>query len=214
MSRRNSEIIDISVSLSNNLVTWPGSPPVSIEQTMSFDRGDDHNVSRISAGVHIGTHMDAPSHFVRDGAAIDQVPLDATIGPARLLDLTGRTVIERSDLEPHGIEAGQRVLLKTDNSSSDWSTKPFNHDFAHLSTEAAQFLASCNVRLVGIDYLSVSGINKNEHEVHQAILGAGIWVIEGLFLKDVKPGDYELICLPLKIEGSDGAPARAVLRPL
>jgi arylformamidase len=204
--------IDISVPLHSGMVHWPDNPPVRIERMLDMERGDVANVSKISLGSHTGTHMDAPIHFVRAGEGMDRLPLDATIGRARLVEIQDPVSIKPDELSQHGIGRGERVLFKTRNSSLGWWTQDFIEDFVYVSQEAARYLADREVRTVGVDYLSVGGFRRDGVETHQALLGAGIWVIEGLDLSRVEPGEYELICLPLKVEDGDGAPARAILR--
>lgn len=204
--------VDVSVPLRSGMVHWPDNPPVRIERMLDIERGDVANVSTISLGSHTGTHMDAPIHFVRGGEGMDRMPLDATMGPARVIEIQDPTSIKPDELDPHGIGRGERVLFKTRNSSLAWWTRDFVEDFVYVSQEAARYLAERGVRTVGVDYLSVGGFYSDGVETHQALLGAGIWVIEGLDLSGVEPGEHELICLPLKVEGGDGAPARALLR--
>ena len=179
---------------------------------LDIERGDVANVSTISLGSHTGTHMDAPIHFVRGGEGIDRMPLDATMGLARVIEIQDPNSINPDELDARGIGRGERVLFKTRNSSLAWWTRDFIEDFVYVSREAARYLAERGVRTVGVDYLSVGGFYADGVETHQALLGAGIWVIEGLDLSGVEPGEHELICLPLKVEGGDGAPARALLR--
>ncbi len=179
---------------------------------LDMERGDAANVSLISLGAHTGTHMDAPVHFVRGGEGMDRMPLDATVGRARVVGIQDPTSIKPDELRPLGLAPGERVLFKTLNSSRAWQTDEFIEDFVYVSQEAARYLVDCGVRTVGVDYLSVGGFHKDGVETHEALLGAGIWVIEGLDLSEVEPGEYELICLPLKVQDSDGAPARAILR--
>jgi arylformamidase len=157
--------------------------------------------------------MDAPVHFLKKGKGIDEMPFSAAVGPARVIEIRDRHSIKTEDLRRNRIRSGERVLFKTRNSSRCWKTGRFVKDFVYLSTEAAQELARIKVRTVGIDYLSVGGYKKNGLEVHRALLSGGIWIIEGLNLSGVKPGVYDLVCLPLKVVGGDGAPARAALRP-
>ncbi|MCF8234972.1 MAG: cyclase family protein [Bacteroidales bacterium] len=206
--------IDISVSISPDLVVWPGDPPVRIEMVNDMDLGHEANLSRLNISAHTGTHMDAPSHFVKDGLSLDKMPLEVGVGKARVIGLEDRYSIKVDELRRHDIRKGDRILFKTKNSDTVWPEKPFMYDFVHLETEAAKYLAEKRILLCGIDYLSVSGINKNETQVHRALLEAGIWVIEGLFLKDVETGDYEMVCLPVKIKSSDGAPARVLIRKM
>jgi arylformamidase len=204
--------VDVSVPLRSGMVHWPDNPPVRIERMLDIERGDVANVSTISLGSHTGTHMDAPIHFVRGGEGMDRMPLDATMGLARVIEIQDPTSIKPDELDPHGIGRGDRVLFKTRNSSLAWWTRDFIEDFVYVSQEAARYLAERGVRTVGVDYLSVGGFYSDGVETHRALLGAGIWVIEGLDLSGVEPGEHELICLPLKVEGGDGAPARALLR--
>jgi arylformamidase len=204
--------IDISVPLRSGMVHWPDNPPVRIERMLDMERGDVANVSKISLGSHTGTHMDAPIHFVRAGEGIDRLPLDATIGRARLIEIQDPVSIKPDELSQHGIGRGERVLFKTRNSSLGWWTQDLIEDYVYVSQEAARYLANREVRSVGVDYLCVSGFRRDGVETHQVLLGTGIWFIEGLDVGRVEPGEYELICLPLKVEDGDGAPARAILR--
>jgi arylformamidase len=158
--------------------------------------------------------MDAPLHFIRDGAGLDTMPFSATIGPARVIQIADTESIKPGELEPHCITEGERILFKTSNSPTAWLHDSFFEDFVYISREAAAFLVKCGVQTVGVDYLSVGGFKKDGVETHQILLEAGIWLIEGLDLSQVNPGMYDLICLPIRILGSDGAPARAIIRKL
>ena len=178
-----------------------------------MERGDPCTVSLLELGAHTGTHMDAPAHFVRGGIGIDQMPLDAAFGAARVIPIRDRQSIKTAELVGHSIRRGERVLFKTHNSDRCWDTDSFVEDFVYISAAAAGYLVERGVRLVGIDYLSVGGFYTDGKETHQALLGAGIWIIEGLNLSGVRPGRVQLICLPLKITGGDGAPCRAMVRP-
>lgn len=205
--------IDISVPLHTGMAHWPDNPPVLIERMEDIDRGDTANVSKLSLGAHTGTHMDAPVHFFPHGKGIDTMPLTATIGLARVIEIKDSESIKPDELRSHHIQRGERILFKTRNSTRCWQTDDFVKDFVYISHEAAQYLAAQQIQAVGVDYLSVGGFYKDGVETHHALLSAGIWIIEGLNLSSVEPGTYELICLPLRITGSDGAPARAILRP-
>lgn len=209
--RKNGKWIDISVPIKTGMVHWPDNPPVRVEKMMDMNRGDVCNVSTLAMGSHTGTHMDGPLHFIRDGAGLDRMPIEATIGPARLIEVKDKESIKPQHLRPHRIRRGERILFKTRNSSRSWKTDRFDEDFVYISQEAARYLAERGIMTVGVDYLSVGGYKKDGVETHDALLGAGIWVIEGLNFSKVKPGKYQLICLPLKVLDSDGAPARAVL---
>jgi arylformamidase len=204
--------IDISVPLYTGMVHWPDSPPVEIVRTASMDSGDICNVSRLAMGAHTGTHMDAPLHFIRNGKSIDTMPIEATVGAARVLTISDPQAIKVYELEAYAIQAGERLLFKTSNSAGAWQSNTFVEDFVYISHEAAQYLAEKRVQTVGVDYLSVGGYRVDGPETHQALLSAGIWIIEGLNLAGVQAGSYELICLPLQMVGAEGAPARAVLR--
>jgi arylformamidase len=204
--------IDISVPLRTGMVHWPGDPDVQFERLQDMERGDVCTVSRMALGAHTGTHMDAPLHYLRTGKSIDQMPLSATIGRARVIAIADPVAIAPEDLRPHSIRRGERILFKTRNSARCWQSKPFFEDYVFLSPAAARYLAARRVRTVGVDYLSVGTSGEDGVETHRALLEAGVWIIEGLDLSRVQPGKYDLVCLPLRIAGGDGAPARAVLR--
>jgi len=206
------KIYDISVPLSSTMPTYPGDPPVSIEHMLQIAQGDAANVSRLSFGNHSGTHLDPPAHFIPGGKTVDRLDLSVLIGTARVVDLTRvEREITANDLEHARIPRGtKRVLLKTRNSSM-WDTSEFQKDFIGIAWDAAQWLVEHNIKLVGIDYLSVETFGASEPRSHRTLLGAGIIAVEGLNLTGIKPGKYTLICLPLKIKDGDGAPARAIL---
>ncbi|HLL04152.1 MAG TPA: cyclase family protein [Myxococcaceae bacterium] len=210
----NADWIDVSVPLRTGMVHWPDNPPVKIDRVMDLEKGDAASVSSMSMGVHTGTHMDAPAHFQRGGVGIDQMPLEATLGLARVIEIGDPVSIKRAELESAGLQPGERVLFRTRNSERCWQSDAFVEDFVFISREAAAYLAQRRVRTVGVDYLSVGGFREDAEETHLALLQAGIWVVEGLNLSAVRAGTYEFICLPLRITGGDGAPARAVLRPV
>lgn len=207
-----SDYIDISVPLKTGMVHWPDNPPVSIEKMLDMNHGDICNVSKISMGSHTGTHMDSPVHFVKGGLGIDRMPLEATLGLARVIEIKDTFSIKTDELKKQALRKGERILFKTVNSSRCWKTDQFMEDFVFISHEAAQYLVDCGVQTVGVDYLSVGGYKIDGVETHQILLKAGIWIIEGLDLSKVNPGNYELICLPLKVVKGDGAPARAILK--
>jgi arylformamidase len=206
--------IDVSVPLRSGMVHWPGDPAVSIELVAAMARGDDADVTAIDMGAHTGTHMDAPSHFVAGGASLDDLDPDVVFGPARVIAIADPTAVTAAELEHHDIQRGERLLFRTSNSERCWSTDDFVEDFVYVSEEAAALLAAQEVRLVGIDYLSVGGFHVDGAAIHRRLLGAGVWIIEGLDLRGVTPGRYELICLPLRLAGAEGGPARVMLRPV
>jgi arylformamidase len=202
--------IDVTVPIRHGMPHWPGNPEIVVTQTQHLRRGDEATVSCVSFGVHTATHVDAPVHFIIDGAGVDSLRLDRLIGPARVIDLGDIDRIQPSDIEGGDIGPGDRVLFKTRNSQY-WSETGFRSDYAHLVPDAARWLAARGVWTVGVDYLSIGGMDSGA-ETHRALLAAGVCIIEGLDLSRVGPGFYDLICLPLRLEGLDGAPARAVLR--
>lgn len=206
--------IDISVTLKTGMVHWPSDPPVRVSHAKEMEKGDPCTVSLLEMGAHTGTHMDAPAHFVRGGPGISTMPLDTAIGVARVIAIRDRISVRPEELVQHRIRRGERILFRTRNSEQCWDTDTFVEEFVYISGAAAHYLVERGVRLVGIDYLSVDAFHKDGADTHQALLTADIWVLEGLSLKKVRAGRYQLICLPLKIEGCDGAPARAVLRAL
>ncbi|MBS2029753.1 MAG: cyclase family protein [Deltaproteobacteria bacterium] len=205
--------LDVSVPIRDGMVRWPDNPSIQLERTMDLAAGDEATVSRLSLGVHSGTHVDAPLHFIQGAAGIDEVPLENLIGRARVLDIHNPSSIGVAELRPLEPRAGERLLFRTRNSERSWPSQPFLEDFVFLSLEGAKYLVGCGVRTVGIDYLSIAGM-KEGVPTHRALLEAGIGIIEGLDLHAVAPGVYELLCLPLRLAGADGAPARALLRPV
>jgi len=206
--------IDISVPLYSGMAHWPGDPPFQADQARAISRGDVCNLTQLATSAHIGTHMDAPKHFIDHGVGIDALPLAAVLGPCRVVEIKDHHAIQPAELESAQLLPGERILFKTRNSARGWTTDEFVKDFVYISKEAAQFLVDRAVQTVGVDYLSVGGFFKDGVPTHQILLGAPIWIIEGLNLSQVQPGSYELICLPIKLRGADGAPARAILRPL
>ncbi len=208
----NHDWIDISVPVRNGMAQWPGDPPFHIERAFDREKGDAATVSRMTMCVHTGTHMDAPLHFIRNAQGIDTMPLDATIGPARVVRIHDLNSITRRELEGHSIRRGERILFRTRNSAQSWNSDDFDENFVYISPDGARYLVECGVQTIGVDYLSVGSLRQDGDETHHILLSAGIWVIEGLNLRDVDPGVYELVCLPLKLAGAEGAPARAALR--
>ena len=196
------ELFDVSVPIREGMVTYPGDPVVRMERAAAIANGDVVNLTRMDLGLHSGTHVDAPVHFIDGAPGVDSVPLDALVGPCE--------VVEVPDLSRESVaaapEGAARVLFKTPNSQL-WERDEFADDFARLDADAASLLVERGVRLVGVDYLSVG-----DERAHHALLEAGVVPVEGLDLRGVEPGSYELICLPLRVVGADGAPARALLR--
>jgi len=207
--------IDVSVHIREGMVIWPGEAKLQIERRRSMERGDRGNNSSIHMGVHTGTHMDAPRHSIAKGKSIDQMPIDAGIGPARVIEITDKESIKAEELKQYDLKQGERILFKTRNSQRCWRNDSFVADFVYITRDAALLLADSGVRLVGIDYLSVGSPldpDKKLPDTHQILLGAGIWLLEGLNLTTVNAGNYNLVCLPLNLDETDGSPVRAVLR--
>lgn len=205
-------LIDISTPLDQPIPVWPGDPRPEVRRLMTLEAGDDATVSALSMCVHTGTHIDAPAHFVRDGAAVGELGLERLVGPAHVAAFEGACV-DAADLAAAAIPTNcKRLLLRTPNSALWGQGDAFKEDFVALTPEAAQWLVDRGIDLVGIDYLSIERYGEPDNRTHQILLGAGVVVIEGLNLSRATPGDYELICLPLRLDDAEGAPARAVLR--
>jgi arylformamidase len=204
------KIYDISVPLSNDLPVYPGDPPLLIEPALLIEKGDGSNVCRLSLSSHCGTHIDAPRHLDDRGLTVEHLPLQLLTGRALVAEVGGTKRIGSKELKRLPIKGEERLLLKTQNSLL-WSRPGFVEDYASLTEEGADYLAGIGVRLVGIDYLSIEAFEGNG-AVHRKLLDHGVIILEGLNLDGVKEGVYELICLPLKLAGVDGAPVRAILR--
>jgi arylformamidase len=205
-------IYDISLTITPTLPVWPGDPPVQLTQPSQLARGDICTITRLDISVHTGTHLDAPAHFIPGGAGVETLDLDLLIGPALVVDARGRGHLTAEALEALAIPPGvQRLLLRTDNSTI-WQRNEtrFVEDFVAIEASGADWLVARGVKLVGIDYLSVAPFDDGV-PTHQILLGAGVIAVEGLDLSAIEPGQYQLVCLPIKIGGSDGAPCRAVL---
>lgn len=203
---------DITLTISPDLPVWPGDPGVEIERVEKIEDGSNANVSRVDMGVHTGTHVDAPYHFLQDGITVDQLNLSLLTGRAYVLHLPDIDVITAAVLEEAQIPPRtRRVLFKTRNSEL-WAggETDFQTNFVGLSEDGAEYLVRRGVKLVGMDYLSIAPF-KESRPTHERLLEAGVVVVEGLNLTDVDQGRYTIYCLPLKIANSDGAPARAIL---
>jgi arylformamidase len=206
------KIIDVTVPLSCDVPTFPGDPHFDIRFPHRIADGEPYNVAALALGAHSGTHVDAPFHFIEDGGTVDQLPLEILIGKARVVELPVRDKIDRADVEAIDLRDDIRVLFKT-RMSGQLKNPVFQEDFVYLTPEAAGYLVQIGIKLVGIDYLSVEKFGSKDFASHLALLGAGVVIIEGLDLTDAEPGEYDMTCLPLRIVGGDGAPARVVLRP-
>ena len=205
-------LYDISLTISNDLPVWPGDQPVNLERTSDMQLGAPVTLSRLACTVHVGTHLDAPKHFVRDGYGVDQIDLNQLIGPCLVVDLPDVQRIDAETLERASIPAGTTRLLCRTRNSQFWERgeRTFQTDFVAVDPSGAQWLVDHSIRLVGVDYLSV-GAYKSGMPTHEILLGNNVIPVEGLNLAHVTPGEYQLICLPLKLKDCDGAPVRAVL---
>jgi len=205
------KLIDVSVPLHAHIPNYPNNTPFSLEAMKRVAQGGSSNVSSLHLSAHTGTHVDAPFHFFDAGPGTEALALDLLLGPALVVELTTRRAITSEDLAPLDLSEAVRVLIKTRNSQL-WDDPEFHADYVGVAESGARYLVDHGVKLVGVDYLSVEAYKSPGAPAHHLLLGAGVIVIEGLNLRDVDPGIYELLCLPLCIVGSDGAPARVVLR--
>jgi arylformamidase len=206
-----SRIYDISVPIRSGGLVYPGNPEIDIELQQAVAKGAGANVSTIHFGSHTGTHADAARHFFDDGQTVDKIPLERLIGPALLLRFADDVrSVGAAELRAHDIKGQTRILLRTRNSAF-LSQKEFVKDYTYLAPDGAQYLVDQGVELVGIDYLSIEQFHSGHHLTHRTLLERSVVIVEGLDLSVPPPGEYQLICLPLRIEGCDGAPARAVL---
>jgi arylformamidase len=207
------KLFDVTLTISPEMVNWPGNPTIQVERFQKIEEGSDHNQSQLSLGVHSGTHVDAPYHFLKDGKTVDQLNPEVLIGPVLVLQVDESVNrIDAATLKSLGIPDGtKRLLLKTRN-SVDWqaSKKEFQNDFVAIDLSGANYLVEKGLLLIGIDYLSIAPYKEGK-PTHTALLSKEMVIVEGLDLSNIYPGLYQLYCLPLKIKGSDGAPARVFL---
>lgn len=213
------EWIDISVPfpVDEPMPYFPTDPQgPSIKRIFDRTKGDPVTMSQININSHNGTHIDAPFHFMAEGTTIDMMPLDTAIGPTRVIEIKDPVSIKLEEVEPYDIKEGERVLFKTRNSSYAYDTTDFITDYVYCTNEVACYLKDKRIRLVGVDYVTI-GSQKDEENikiVHETLLGNGIYIIEMLNLNGVAPGNYEMICLPLRMEKGDAGPCRAIIRPM
>ena len=193
---------------------YAGDAPMKFDFLKDMRKGDGFTLSAYSLGAHSGTHIDAPMHFIRDGASIDHVSLDPLMGPARIIDIPDSVqAIDAKELERHEWKGAPRVIFRTRSALRGWMhSSTFHRDFAYVAPDAAQMLADADVRLVGVDYISAEQFGAPAPLTHRTLLGKGIPIVEGIQLDSIPAGDYDLIVLPMKVGGHEGAPARAILR--
>jgi len=205
------KLIDVTVPLDAHLPTYPNNTPFALEPIKRLARGDSSNVSTLHLSAHAGTHVDAPRHFFDEGLGADALPLEMLVGRARVIEMTTRRGIGADDFAEFDLSEDVRVLIKTVNSRF-WGSPDFHPDYVGMTESGAKHLVEHGIKVVGVDYLSVEEFKKPGAPAHRMLLGAGTIVIEGLNLFDVEPGVYDMYCLPLRVVGSDGAPARVLLR--
>ena len=205
------KLLDVSVPLRQGLPAYPNNPPFELQPIKRIAEGGSSNVSRLVMGTHTGTHVDAPRHFIEDGMAVDALPLNLLIGRARVIEVTRRGGITADDLAAAGLREDLRVLFRTPNSAL-WNSDVFHEDYTYLTDAGARYLVEQGVKVVGIDYLSIEQFKKAGAPAHRTLLSNDVIIIEGLNLAEAEPGMYEMYCLPLRVTGGDGAPARVILK--
>jgi arylformamidase len=214
--KESSDWIDISIPYRKGMLYWPTDAPPRVERIKDVDSGDNVTLTEMTIISHTGTHIDAPLHFIPGGGTIDQMPLDTAIGPARVIEIEDQKIIRPEELAKYNIQKGERILFKTRNSDTLYQTDEFKDDYVYFSNETADYLVEKGIRLVGLDYISIGTLNDNAniHTTHRALLGHGIYILENINLAGVKPGQYELIAVPIKLERGDAGPCRAIIRSL
>jgi arylformamidase len=205
------KLIDVSVLLDATLPTYPGNTPFALEPIQRIAQGNHANLSSLHMSAHAGTHVDAPRHFFDGAPGTETLPLEMLFGRTRLVEITSRSGIGAEELSGLDFTEDIRVLFKTSNSRL-WGDPEFHRDYVAVTESGARYLVDHGIKVVGVDYLSVEKFHTPGAPAHHILLGGGTIVIEGLNLRDAEPGVYDMFCLPLRIAGSDGAPARVVLR--
>lgn len=208
-----SEWIELSLPIKPEMAIWPGDPQVLSERVESLAAGDVCNVTKLTLGTHTGTHVDGLNHFIAGAPSVDQMPLELMTGKAKVIEIHHPEQITKAEIEVKGLGKGDRVLFRTANSLKPIDC-PFDRTFIHLDEEAARYLVEIGVALIGVDYLSIGGYEGNVVEVHHILLGGGVWCVEGLDMRQLEEGNYEFICLPIRLVDGDGGLARAIARRL
>ena len=209
---------DVTYPIFEDMTGWPGQPSTQLETLSCIHCGDSAMVSVLHMSLHSGTHMDAPSHFLAQGIDISQAPFTVGMGPVRIAEVTPKAEVTPADLEAYEqrtrpLEAGERLILRTPNSDrANWLQEPFNKDYHAIGPEAAHWIGKKKLQLIGVDYLSVGPFHSGNPQTHRALMGARVWIIEGVDLRRIEEGDYEMICLPLRIAGGDASPIRILIR--
>lgn len=205
------KLIDVTVPLDTSLPVYPGNTPFTIEAMKRIARGDSSNVSTLHLSAHSGTHVDAPRHYFDDRPGVDALPLEMLLGRTRVVEIGSRAGIGAEQLAGLDLSDDVRILFKTSNSRL-WTSPEFHQDYIGVTASGAEHLIAHGIKVVGVDYLSVEEFKKPGAPAHHVLLGGGAIIIEGLNLQEVEPGIYDMLCLPLRVVGVDGAPARVLLR--
>jgi arylformamidase len=205
------KLIDVTVPLDASLPIYPGNTPFTLEAVKRIARGDTSNVSTLHMSAHSGTHVDAPRHYFDQAPGVDALPLEMLLGRARVVEISSRSGIGAEQLADLDLSDDVRILFKTSNSLL-WGSPDFHTDYVGVTASGAEHLIAHGIKVVGVDYLTVEEFKKPGAPAHHVLLGGGAIIIEGLNLRDVEPGIYDLLCLPLRVVGADGAPARVLLR--
>ena len=210
---------DVTYPIFEGMTGWPGQPVTSFDTLSCIHCGDTAKVTMLHFSAHSGSHMDAPNHFLAEGIDISRAPFEVGLGPVRIARIDGPAEVTPDQLRAYEqrtrpLARGERLILRTPNSDRGlWLQDPFDRDYRGIGPEAAAYIAEKKLQLIGVDYLSVGPFYEGNPQTHRALMGAGVWIIEGVDLRRVEEGDYEMICLPLKIVGSDGSPIRILIRP-
>lgn len=210
---------DATYPMFNDMTGWPGQDPTSFKKISAIHEGDVAQVTILHFSAHSGTHMDAPNHFMAQGIDISRAPVDVGIGPVRIAAIDCETHVTLADLQAYEartrpLEAGERLILRTPNSDKKfWLQEPFDRNYHAVLPEAAQYIADKKLLMIGVDYISVGPFHEGNPQTHRALMSAGVWIIESVDLRNVTEGDYEMICVPLKLAGSDATPIRVLLKP-
>ncbi len=210
---------DVTYPIFEGMTGWPGQPETDLETLSCIHCGDTAMVSVLHMSLHSGTHMDAPSHFMAQGIDISRAPIEVGVGPVRIARIDCEAAVEPAHLTDYEartrpLRAGERLLLRTPNSDrAFWLQEPFDREYHGIGPEAAKLIAGRGLQLIGVDYLSVGPFAAGNPQTHRALMGGQVWILEGLDLRKVEEGDYEMIALPLKIAGGDASPIRVLLRP-
>jgi arylformamidase len=210
---------DVTYPIFEGMTGWPGQPTTSFDELSCIHCGDSARVTMLHFSAHSGTHMDAPNHFLAEGIDVSRFPVNVGLGPVRIAAIDTPHEVTPEQIQDYEkrtrpLQTGERLLLRTPNSDRGlWLQDPFDKNYRGIGPEAARYLAKKKLQLVGVDYLSVGPFYSGNPQTHRALMGAEVWIIEGVDLRRIEEGDYEMICLPLKITGSDGSPIRILLRP-